>query len=170
MAHRTFVQGFVMKRFAILAVSMLCLALSACGPSGQSDTSAAPAPVAQGPTPEQIATAMAALPPPYSSADYEAGRRVFAQCRSCHTIDASGANRTGPHLHGVFGRHVGAVEGFAYSPALQGADFTWDADSLSHWVENPREFLPGNRMAFAGVRDETQRKNLIAYLMVESAR
>jgi cytochrome c len=158
-------------RLAAFTFSLLCLALAACGPSGQSSSSApTPAPVAQGPTPEEIAASMAALPAPYASADYEAGRRVFAQCRSCHTIDASNSNRTGPHLHGVFGRRAGSVEGFTYSPALQNAGFNWDADKLSHWVENPREFLPGNRMAFAGVRDETQRTNLIAYLMIESAR
>lgn len=113
---------------------------------------------------------MAALPAPYSAANYEAGRRVFAQCRSCHTIEGGAPNRLGPNLHGLFGRAVGSVEGFAYSQAVADADFIWDADKLEEWLENPRGFLPGNRMAFAGVRDEEQRHNLIAYLMVESGR
>jgi len=114
--------------------------------------------------------AIAALPAPYSEANYEAGRRAFAQCRSCHTINAGGANRVGPNLHGVFGREVGSLEGFTYSQPLRDADFVWDADHLDRWLANPRTFLPGNRMSFAGFRDETQRRDAIAYLMVESAR
>jgi cytochrome c len=113
-------------------------------------------------------TAVAALPAPYNQASYEAGRRVFAQCRSCHTIDADGGNRVGPNLHGVFGREAGSVEGFTYSQAVQNAHFTWDAAHLDHWLANPQTFLPGNRMAFAGVRDDTQRRDVIAYIMVEA--
>ena len=79
------------------------------------------------------------------------------------TVDA------GPNLHGVFGREAGSKEGFTYSQALQDANFTWDASHLDHWLANPQTALPGNRMAFAGVRDETQRRDVIAYLMVEAA-
>jgi cytochrome c len=68
----------------------------------------------------------------------------------------------------VFGRQAGRAEGFAYSPALQEAAFVWDAGQLDNWLANPSTFLPGNRMAFAGVRNETQRRDLIAYLMVEA--
>jgi cytochrome c len=112
---------------------------------------------------------VAQLAAPYNEASYDAGRRVFAQCRSCHTIDEGAGNRVGPNLHGVFGREVGTAEGFTYSQPVQAADFVWDADHLDHWLQNPQTFLPGNRMAFAGVRDETQRRDLIAYLMVETA-
>jgi cytochrome c len=56
-----------------------------------------------------------------------------------------------------------------YSEALQDADFVWDAERLDHWLQNPQTFLPGNRMAFAGVGDETERRDVIAYLMVEAA-
>ena len=69
----------------------------------------------------------------------------------------------------MFGREIGGVEGFNYSDAVQAADFTWDAAQLDQWLQNPQTFLPGNRMAFAGVRNETQRRDLIAYLIVESA-
>jgi cytochrome c len=112
---------------------------------------------------------IAALPAPYNEASYEGGRRVFAQCRSCHTIDVGGGNRVGPNLHGVFGREIGTAEGFTYSQPVQEANFVWDADHLDHWLANPQTFLPGNRMAFAGVRDETQRRDVIAYLMAETA-
>lgn len=151
-----------------LVLPSLLLALAACGPSQPSPSgpAAAPAPEVSA---EEMQARIAALPPPYNEASYEAGRRVFAQCRSCHTINAGGGNRVGPNLHGVFGREVGTAEGFTYSQPVQDADFVWDADHLDHWLANPQTFLPGNRMAFAGVRDETQRRDVIAYLMAETA-
>jgi len=157
-------------RLTLLTLPVLLLA--ACGQTS-APSSSAPAPAAQQApdalTPEQIQTALAALPAPYSAANYDAGRRVFAQCRSCHTINDGGANRVGPNLHNVFGREVGTAANFTYSQAVQDANFVWDADHLDHWLANPQTFLPGNRMAFAGVRNEEQRRDLIAYLMVDSA-
>ncbi len=161
-------------RRLLLAVSLL--ALTACGRSEQSsETAAAPASTASestastaAPRAEEIAEEMAELPAPYNQANYENGRRVFAQCRSCHTIGRGEPNRIGPNLHRVFGREIGSLANFNYSQAVRDANFTWDADHLDHWLANPQTFLPGNRMAFAGVRDETQRRDLIAYLMVEA--
>lgn len=150
-------------------------ALAACGPSPEpTQPSAAPAPVAVSDTEraEEAAEAqarIATLPAPYNQANYEAGRRAFGQCRSCHTVDAGAPNRVGPNLHGVFGRKIGTVPEFEYSAAVQAESFSWDAEHLDHWLTNPQTFLPGNRMAFAGVRNETQRRDLIAYLTVESA-
>ncbi len=160
-----------------LAVTAALLALTACGPSqppaessSSSTTPAAPAASREGDeAAEEAQERIAALAAPYNAASYEAGRRVFAQCRSCHVIQAGAPHRVGPNLHGVFGRRIGTAEGFTYSQAVRDADFTWDADHLDHWLQNPQTFLPGNRMAFAGVRNETQRRDLIAYLMVESA-
>lgn len=154
-----------MRAFSPVAI---VLALAACGPSEVPST-ASQAPAAPQPSAEELQAAIAALPAPYNEANYEAGRRVFAQCRSCHVIQAGAPHRVGPNLHGVFGREIGAAEGFTYSQAVQDADFVWDAAHLDHWLQNPQTFLPGNRMAFAGVRDETQRRDLIAYLMVEAA-
>lgn len=157
-----------MQRMLIAAA----LLLAACG-QGQAPSSP-PAAAAPGPSADAEANAEAlqarvtSLAAPYNAADYESGRRVFAQCRSCHTIDEGAPNRVGPNLHGLFGREVGAVDGFAYSPAVQDAEFIWDAGQLDHWLANPQTFLPGNRMAFAGVRNETDRRDLIAYLMVET--
>jgi cytochrome c len=155
-----------------LSLAAVLFALAACGPANTPSEapSAPPAPAAT-PRPDTAAmqALIAALPAPYGGADYEAGRRVFAQCRSCHTTEADGGNRVGPNLHGMFGRPVGAKPGFAYSPALQQADFVWDPEHLDHWLANPQTALPGNRMAFAGVRNEEQRRDLIAFLMVETA-
>ena len=145
------------------------LVLSACGSPEPTSNNQAPGAVADAPDPAAVQAAIASLPAPYNEADYEAGRRVFAQCRSCHVIQAGAPHRVGPNLHGVFGREIGTVEGFTYSQAVRDADFVWDTDQLDHWLQNPQTFLPGNRMAFAGVRNETQRRDLIAYLMVEAA-
>ncbi|MGH6949584.1 MAG: c-type cytochrome [Vitreimonas sp.] len=148
---------------------LVVVALAACGPAEQSKSGAPAAPAqTQARSAAETAAAIAALPAPYNQANYDAGRRVFAQCRSCHTIDAGAPNRVGPNLHGVFGREIGSIEGFTYSQAVRDADFAWDAAQLDHWLANPQTFLPGNRMAFVGVRDETQRRDLIAYLMVET--
>jgi len=153
----------------ILVLPALLLALAACGPSQPSSSSGAAAAPAPEVSAEEMQTRITALPAPYNEASYEAGRRVFAQCRSCHTINAGGGNRVGPNLHGVFGREIGTAEGFTYSQAVQDANFVWDADHLDHWLANPQTFLPGNRMAFAGVRDDARRRDVIAYLMAETA-
>jgi len=148
-----------------LFAAIALLALAACG-SGSPNSSATATPA---PSNEEQQAKVAALAAPYNEANWDAGRRVFAQCRSCHVIQAGAPHRVGPNLHAVFGREVGTADGFTYSQAVQEADFIWDADHLDHWLQNPQTFLPGNRMAFAGVRDETQRRDLIAYLMVEAA-
>lgn len=154
-----------------LALAAICLlGLSACGQGGgEASTSAeaAKAPAAQ-PTAAEQQALLAALPAPYNTGDLENGRRQFGLCRSCHTVAEGGPNLTGPNLHGVFARNAGAVEGYRYSEALQTAGFTWDAERLDAWLANPRTYLPGNRMTFAGLADPKKRLDLIAYLKVES--
>lgn len=161
-----------MKIHGWLAISAAFL-ISACGQSDSSPqqpaTPAAPTPAPQaGLSDEDRAALLAALPAPYSEADPDNGRRVFARCRSCHTLPEGGANLTGPNLWAVFGRRAGSLEGYNYSPALRDADFTWTAEQLDEWLTNPRSFLPGNKMAFAGVRDEQDRRDLIAWLKIET--
>jgi cytochrome c len=159
-------------RFVIAAIA---LTLAACGPSSPpaSKNAANPAPVPHlnGETAEDSAAQQArigALAAPFNEASYAAGRRVFAQCRSCHTLEAGAGNRVGPNLHGVFGRAIGSAAGFSYSPVAAAADFTWDGAQLEQWLADPQTFLPGNRMAFAGIRNPEQRRDLIAYLIVET--
>ena len=109
-----------------------------------------------------------ALPAPYSQAYYNLGRRTFKNCQSCHTITEGGRNLVGPNLHGVFGRTVGTADGFQYSRALKAENFEWTPERLEEWLANPGDYLPGNRMTFAGVRRPADRHAVIAYLMVES--
>lgn len=111
---------------------------------------------------------LAALPAPYNAADLENGRRAFARCRACHTVTEGGPNLTGPNLWGLFGRTAGTHARFNYSQPLKTAGFAWDAERLDHWLENPRGFLPGNRMSFPGAPDATDRRDLIAWLKVNT--
>ncbi|OWU86628.1 cytochrome C [Oceanicola sp. 22II-s10i] len=98
----------------------------------------------------------------FASADVEAGSKVFGKCRACHKID--GTNATGPHLDGVVGRAIDAVDGFAYSGALEQLGDTWTPEVLNTFLENPRSAAPGTKMSFAGLRKVEERADLIAYL------
>ena len=75
---------------------------------------------------------------------------------------------TGPNLYGVFGRAAGSDAKFSYSHAMRTAGFTWDADKLDHWLQNPRTFLPGNKMTYPGLPDAADRRDVIAFLKVET--
>jgi cytochrome c2 len=98
-----------------------------------------------------------------ASADAGNGERLYRRCQACHKLE-DGANGVGPHLYGVVGRDIASADGFNYSDALKGLDGAWTLDQLSAWIENPREFAPGNRMGFAGLKDEQDRADLMAYL------
>lgn len=101
-----------------------------------------------------------------AAGDAEKGKQLFNRCRACHVLSADAPQRpTGPHLGGIFGRQAAADDNFGrYSAALRDAGFAWTEARLNEWLANPRGFLPGNKMAFAGLRDEQDRKDLIAYL------
>ena len=103
-----------------------------------------------------------------AAGDADAGKKVFNKCRACHKIEAGAGNGVGPNLHGVVGRKAGTAEGFKYSKAFQEADFDWNDENLHQYLEDPRKFLPGNKMAFPGLRSEEDRDNVIAYLEAES--
>lgn len=156
--------------------------LTACGKPAEAPTSAPTA--SQSATPvataspavgddddaEEAARMLAALPAPYNTADLENGQRKFALCRSCHTLTQGGANMTGPNLHNLFGRTIGTAPKFNYSDVVKTAGFKWDAARLDKWLADPRADLPGNRMTFAGLKDPKDRTDVIAYLMVETAK
>ncbi len=147
---------------------LLVLVLTACGSEQDDGAAKASAPVPTSLSDVEKAEILASLPAPYNGADLENGARAFARCRSCHTITPNGPNMTGPNLYGVFGRRVGSHEGYGYSNALKSAEFIWDAGRLDHWLQNPRSFLPGNKMTFAGLPDPDDRRDVIAFLKVET--
>ena len=98
-----------------------------------------------------------------ASADIAAGKQTFRQCSACHAVDP-GRNMVGPSMHGVVGREIASVEGFRYSDALSGLEGDWTLEELSAWLENPRDYAPGNRMGYPGLKDEQDRANVIAYM------
>lgn len=104
----------------------------------------------------------------YTAADSEWGERLAMQCRACHALEKNGPTLLGPTLYEVFGRDAGSVPGFDYSPVLASATFVWTPAALDAWLAAPSQFLPGNRMAFAGIQRSADRNALIAYLLQAS--
>lgn len=106
-----------------------------------------------------------------AGADIGAGERVARRCASCHSFDEGGANGTGPMLWDVIGRDVAGVSGFNYSQAMQeyaDGGTEWMYENMSAYLESPRNYVPGTAMSFAGLRDQTDRINLIAYMRSQS--
>lgn len=102
-----------------------------------------------------------------ATASFDAGERVARRCVACHTFDQGGANGTGPNMWGVMGRTVASVSGFNYSSAMReyGADGTqWLYQNMYDYLAAPRRYVPGTSMAFAGLRSQEDRINLIAYM------
>jgi len=154
-----------MRLGPILAATAIATLVAACG---QSQEKSAGGPAGAPASDADKQALQASYPAPYNTADLANGKAKFALCQSCHTIAPGGANMTGPNLHGVFGRKAAANSEFAYSDALKGAGFTWDAEHLNQWLEKPQTFLPGTKMSFAGLKEAKDRTDLIAYLMVET--
>ncbi len=100
-----------------------------------------------------------------ASADASRGERSFkGKCATCHTVEQGGANGTGPNLYGVIGADIANHEGFNYSGVLSGVDGNWTYAEMNDWLYNPGSYARGTSMAFAGLRRDDERANVIAYL------
>jgi cytochrome c len=104
------------------------------------------------------------IQPLLAKASAQGGQDAFKKCVSCHTVDKGGKNGTGPNLYGIVDRGIAAHEGFNFSPALKGKGGKWDWAHLAAYLHSPRTEVPGNRMAFAGVPDNAELADLLAYL------
>lgn len=100
---------------------------------------------------------------PALAADPEAGERVFRKCQSCHQVGPEAANRVGPVLNGIVG--AAAAQGdYAYSDALKASGITWDEATLAAYLRSPKDVVPGGKMTFAGLRQDEEIADVIAYL------
>ena len=98
------------------------------------------------------------------AADIKAGEKVFKKCKACHVVSDE-KHKTGPHLVNLFGRTAGTVDGFKkYSKAMKNSGIIWDEDTLEAYLEAPKKYVKGTRMAFVGLRKPADRDNVIAYL------
>lgn len=106
-----------------------------------------------------------------ASADAAAGQAVFKKCSACHDASSGGPNKVGPNLFGVVGRPVASHEGFTYSDGMKthaDGGKTWTFEDLDKYLTNPKTEVPGNKMAFAGLKKEEDRANLLAWLNSQS--
>lgn len=101
--------------------------------------------------------------------DAKKGEKVFRKCKACHVVDEE-KNRVGPHLVGIIGRKAGDVEGFKYSKAMKEADIEWTVENLAAYLKKPKDFMPGNKMAFAGLRKQKDIDDILAYLEKETGK
>lgn len=102
--------------------------------------------------------------------DAAAGAKVFKKCQACHSVVAADGNKIGPNLHGVIGRTSGTQEGFSYSEAMKSAAIVWDETTIEKYLRDPKGFVPKNKMAFAGIKKDSDLANVIAFLKEASAK
>jgi cytochrome c len=102
-----------------------------------------------------------------SAQDAAAGERVFAQCRACHQLGETARNGVGPQLNGLIGRTAGTVQGYNYSDAYKRpevASKVWSEENFTTYIRDPRGVTPGTRMVYAGLKQDGQIRDLIAFL------
>lgn len=157
------------SRIRLLTLAVLALVLAGCGKSSDdavSARSAAPPLTAATlgvQTVLRVEEYMAQAR--YDEADRDNGAVQAQICRACHSFDEGGPDMIGPALYGFFGIRVGSRDRYEYSPVMRNVNFIWTPRALDGWLAQPGKFLPGNRMTFAGVMRQSDRDDVVAYLL-----
>jgi cytochrome c len=103
-----------------------------------------------------------------AAANLKRGQLLYMACKACHDVEAGLPHKVGPNLHGMFGRRAGTAEGFRYTDALAKSGLVWTPETVDELLRQPGALVPGNGMAFAGIANDADRANLIAWLMANS--
>ena len=96
--------------------------------------------------------------------DLERGRKLYLQCRACHSLKENEPHKIGPNLFKIIGSKAGSMKGYNYSDALSKSEIVWTIENLDLWLEKPYEIIPGNKMVFSGMSKQEDRNDLIAYV------
>ncbi len=135
----------------------LALMLTACG---QEETAA--------PTTSSEQTQHVTLAAKKELTPMERGAKLFKRCKSCHTLDDGGRNKVGPNLWNIWHSQAASREGFAYSKALIAADIVWNDETLNAYIKKPKDYVPGTRMTFIGIKKDQDRADLLLYLKAQT--
>jgi len=169
------------SKFSLAALCFMAfMGLAACGgdsaPSAENTASAKPTtPVVNAASDAENKTVVKASAKATTKAtgdltEIEArGRVLYKRCITCHTLDVDGPHKVGPNLHAIFGATAGQKDGFKYSKVMAESGVVWAPEALDAYIENPRKFMPKNRMAFAGLRKPEDRAAVLAYMAKASA-
>lgn len=149
------VSGF-RNNVVVALVAMLAACGSASEQSAAPDNGASEGAV-------DVAGEKAAVGGPSTETAVASRPAAFAQCATCHSVEP-GKHGVGPSLANIVGTKAGDIPGFNFSPALKGSGLTWNDATLDQWLASPRKLVPGTRMAFAGMSNPAQRKEVIGYL------